>query len=109
MEFLASIAVMGAALLAVFIGFCIVATLWMEGYGDASPVLIERLLRSQGDEVARLALATGDRAFAQAIRRCARCTEAAQCRAWLHSGAREGYQAFCPNAGFVHRMKLLST
>lgn len=108
MELLGSIAVMAAGVLAVFIGFCIVATLWSEGFGDSSPVLLEEMLRRQGDDVARLALASGDRNFAHAVRQCTRCSEAAQCRAWLHSGARDGYQTFCPNAGFVHRMKLLS-
>ena len=109
MELLGSIAAMAAGVLAVFIGFCIVVTLWSEGFGDSSPVLLEKMLRRQGDDVARLALASGDRRFAQAVRQCTRCSEAAQCRAWLHSGAREGYQAFCPNAAFVHRMTLLSS
>ena len=109
MELLGSMAIMGATLLALFIGFCIVAVLWSEGFGDSSPVLLERMLRRQGDDVARLALATGDRSFAQALRQCERCGQAAQCRAWLHSGARDGYQTFCPNAGFVHRMTLLSS
>jgi len=94
MELLASIAAMGAALRAVF--------------GDASPVLLEQVLRRQGDDVARRAVVSGDRNFADAIRQCTRCTQAAQCRAWLYSGAHDGYQSFCPNAGFVHRMKVLT-
>ena len=109
MELLGSIAVMAATLLAIFIGFCILASLWSEGFGDSSPVLLEQMLRRQGDEVARCALASGDRHFARAIRRCSQCAKAAQCRAWLHSGAREGYQTFCPNAGLVQRMTMLAT
>jgi hypothetical protein len=108
MELLASIAIAGAALLALFILGCIVVTLWKAGFGDSPEVLLERVLRSQGDRVAYLALAGGERAFAQAVRQCTRCSEAAQCRAWLCSGAREGYQSFCPNAGFVQRMKVLA-
>lgn len=109
MELLAAIAVMAAAVLALFIGCCIAVTLWNEGFGDSAPVLLEEMLRRQGDGVARLVLSSGGRDFAVALRQCTRCSEAAQCRAWLHSGAREGYQSFCPNAGFVSRMKLVAT
>lgn len=109
MELLGTIAVMGAVLLALIIGACIVLTLWNEGFGDTSPVLLENMLRRQGDEVARRALVAGDRNFATAMGQCTRCTEAAQCRAWLQSGASDGYQSFCPNAGFVQRMKLLAS
>ena len=108
MELLSSIAIIGAAALAVFIGACIVIALWNEGFGDASPVLLEEMLRRQGDDVARRALTSADRNFAIAVGQCTRCTEAAQCRAWLHSGAADGYQAFCPNAGYVHRMKVIA-
>lgn len=31
------------------------------------------------------------------IRTCALCSSRDDCRRWLQSGAREGYQAFCPN------------
>lgn len=79
-----------------------------QGYGDGRPVLIERMLRRQGDAVAQQALASGSHEFAVAVRRCAECGEAAQCRAWLASGARDGYQWFCPNAGYVQRMQRLT-
>jgi len=39
------------------------------------------------------------------VQRCLACTEAAQCQAWLWSGARDGYQPFCPNAAFIERMR----
>lgn len=109
MELAVSIAVMGAGLLALFIGAGIVITLWNRGLDDSSPVLLEQMLRRQGDETARLALASADRNFAFALRQCARCSQAAQCRAWLTSGARDGYQTFCPNSGYVQRMKLLAS
>jgi len=109
MELAALIAALGGGLLVLLIATCIVLTLWSQGFGDASPVLLGEMLRRQGDEVARLALASGDRSFAVALRQCTRCNEAAQCRAWLYSGAREGYQTFCPNAGYVHRVKMLAT
>lgn len=108
MELLSSIAVAGATLLGLFIVGCIVITLVKAGADGSPEVLLERVLRRQGPQVAHLALATGDRAFGHALRQCTRCSEGAQCRAWLASGARDGYQSFCPNAGFVRRMKLLA-
>jgi hypothetical protein len=108
MELLSSIAVAGATLLGLLIVGCIVITLVKAGAGESPEVLLERALRRQGPQVAHLALATGDAAFGHAIRQCTRCTESPQCRAWLSSGARDGYQSFCPNAGFIRRMKLLA-
>lgn len=108
MELLSSIAIMSGSLLALFIGACVVVLLWQQGFGDASPVLLERMLRRQGDNVARLALASGDRSFAVAVSQCTRCQQAAQCRAWLASGARDGYDTFCPNARYVQHMKILA-
>ena len=109
MELLSLIAAMGASLLALFIGACIVVILWNQGFGDSTAVLLEQMLRRQGDDVARLALASGDRGFAVALRQCTRCSQTAQCRAWLYSDAREGYDTFCPNAAYVHRMKVLAS
>lgn len=109
MELLGSIAVMGAGLITLFIAACIVLALWRESQGDSAPVLLEQLLRRQGDDVARRALASGSNDFALAVRQCLNCSRAAQCRAWLYSGAADGYQSFCPNAGFVQRIKRLAT
>lgn len=100
---------MGASLLALVIGASIVMTLWNQGFGDSTALLLEQMLRRQGDDVARMALASGDRGFAVALRQCIRCSHTAQCRAWLCSGAREGYDTFCPNAGYLHRMKVRAT
>lgn len=108
MDLLSSMAV-SLTLLALLIGAGVLLTLWKQGFGDSSPVLLERMLRRQGDKVARLALASGDRSFAIAVRQCTRCQQAAQCRAWLTSGAREGFEMFCPNARYVQHMKVLAS
>jgi hypothetical protein len=42
------------------------------------------------------------------VRRCVGCAEAARCRSWLDAGRREGYDAFCPNAGYVERIAALA-
>ena len=104
MEFLSLIAAMGGTLLALIIIVTVLLALW-PGNAVEKPVLLERVLRRQGDDVAYRALASGSNDFAVAVRRCLQCTEAAQCRAWLSSGARQGYEWFCPNAGYVDRMK----
>lgn len=108
MELFSSMAV-SLVFLALFVGAAVALSLWQQGFGDSSPVLLERMLRRQGDNVARLALGSGDRSFAVAVRQCTRCQEAAQCRAWLTSGAREGYDTFCPNARYVQHMKVLAS
>lgn len=90
-----------AGLIAVLIVALAVHLLVRQGYGDQRPVLLERMLRRQSDAGAQQALASGSHQFAVAVRRCVDCSEAAQCRAWLASGAREGYQSFCPNTEYV--------
>jgi hypothetical protein len=72
---------------------------------SAAPLLLEQALRRQGDRVAHRAIASGSHDFAVAVKSCLACNQAAQCRAWLSSGARDGYQHFCPNAGYIERMK----
>ena len=74
---------------------------------SASLYLYE-MLRSQGDGVARLAIASGGRSFALAVRQCLRCPNTARCREWLDAGRREGYGEFCGNAGYVLRMRGLA-
>ena len=104
MELLTTIAIFSSGLL----GLLVVALFIFAIFGppdNAKPLLLERALRRQGDDVARRAIGSGSRDFAVAVQHCLACNEAAQCRAWLSSGAHYGYQHFCPNAGFIERMK----
>jgi hypothetical protein len=102
MEPLASIAALSSALLVVLVIAVLLLGLWLPpSSDDAAP--LDRLLRRQGDRVAARALMRRD--YAAALLRCDTCGEAMQCRAWMQSGARDGYQHFCPNAAFVERMK----
>lgn len=109
MDFLASVAIAGTIAIVAFASLCIVLALWREGFGDERPLLIDRMLRRQGERVAHRAIAASGGDFAVAVRQCIQCQEAAQCRAWLWSGATEGYDSFCPNAGFIQRAKRLSS
>jgi hypothetical protein len=45
------------------------------------------------------------RPLAMALRRCALCPSVEECRHWLASGAREGFDAFCPNARYIRRLE----
>src|ERR671922_754271 len=104
MELLALVAAISGTALGVLIAVIVVLALWSQD-GAGKPLLLEQVLRRQDDRVAHRALASGGRDFAAAVQRCLACSEAAQCRAWLSSGARHGYQSFCPNAGYIERMK----
>jgi hypothetical protein len=73
------------------------------------PVLLGELLRRQGAEVLYMAITGGGHGFRIALRRCGRCPAFERCREFLASGAREGYEEFCPIAGLVHRAKALAS
>ena len=106
MDILPILAAYGTAALTVVI---LVAGLLAAWHGSGGSVLIEKVLRRQSDGAACRALASGSRDFAVAVQRCLSCTQGAQCRAWLASGAREGYETFCPNARYVRGMKELDS
>ena len=107
MDFLASVAIASAVAIASFIAVCVVLA-WRHGLGDERPVLIEDMLRRQGERVAYLALAAGGHDFAVAVRQCIQCKQAGRCSAWLATGAVDGFESFCPNAGFIQRTKRIS-
>lgn len=103
MDLLESVAFLGGAVFAVIVVAAIVMALWNR-VAD-SPVLLYTMLRRQGDDVARLATTTGGRDFALAVNRCVRCSATARCRAFLDSGRRDGFEAFCGNANYVSNMR----
>ncbi len=107
MDFLASVALASAIAIASFTAVCVVLA-WRHGIGDERPVLIENMLRRQGDRVAYLAVAAGGHDFAVAVKQCVACRQVARCSAWLASGAVDGFESFCPNAGFIQRTKRIS-
>ena len=108
MDLLTVLAAYGGGVLALFILGAAFLALWRLDDGRPS-LLLERMLRRQSDAAATHALGSGSRQFAVAVRRCLSCHQAAQCHAWLASGAKQGYETFCPNAGYVERMKKLAS
>ena len=77
--------------------------LW-RGTPDGQVLLYEMLAR-QGGDVARTALASGSRDFAVAVKQCLSCPATVRCRAWLDSGKRQGFEAFCANTGYVASLR----
>ena len=106
MDFLESVAILGGALLAVITVAAVVAAEWRNI--PEGPVPLYEMLRRQGDDAAGLALASGSRDFAVALKRCVGCSAREECRSWLDSGRREGFDRFCPNAGYVSAMSGLA-
>jgi len=102
MEPLLSVAAISSALFIVLVIAVLLLGLWLPA-SSLSTIPLEQLLRRQGDRIAARALMRRD--YAAALHRCNTCSQAAQCRAWILTDARDGYQHFCPNAAFVDHMK----
>ena len=104
MELLALVAAISGTAFGILIVVVALLALFARDDG-ARPLLLGLALQRQGVGVAHRALSSGSREFAVAVQRCLACSEAARCRAWLASGAGDGYPAFCPNGPYIERMK----
>ncbi len=105
--FLEWITLLGASALGALIVLVVAMSLF-RALSEERQILFGELLKRQGAAVLRAALAPGAREFALAVRQCARCDARERCRSWLDSGSAAGYEAFCPNSGYVARLKLLT-
>lgn len=72
---------------------------------DNEPLLLGEMLSRTGADVRRLASEAAALDRSLAAYRCLGCQRSVECRRWLGSGARDGYQAFCPNAAFIDSVK----
>ena len=107
-ELLEAIAFFSVAVLAVLLLGIAFAGFWTAA-ADAKPLLLGEVLDHAGSDLLHAAILGADgRGFGTAVKRCANCTAQTRCRDWLTSGAHEGYEAFCPNSGFVARVKWLA-
>ena len=105
---LSSIAFMAAgALVLVLFVYIAVASLW-ELRREPAPAVLGAMLARQGIGWGRLTAAGALRDFSLGVRRCDGCNAKAECREWLASRRREGYETFCPNAAFIERMKVFA-
>ena len=106
MSLIESIAILGGTFLLVFLVGAVVMAQW-RGL-PAGPLPLYEILVRQSPRAAGMALASGGRDFALAVRQCVTCKARTQCRAWLDSGRRDGFEEFCANEGYVSRMRTLA-
>ncbi len=102
MSSLQTYAVLGLGILVfgVFL-YALVSSAWRMLHTEGG-LRLEQVLGRRGAELA-VAGAQGPCDAAVAARRCAACADKALCDAWLASGRRDGFEAFCPNAYFIGR------
>ncbi len=98
------IAFFGATALGVGIVVLAALALWRE-MSDERPLLLADLLAFQGIDIGDHVKGTGAGEFALAARKCVDCNVRGECEAWLAGRYAGGYEAFCPNAGYVARLK----
>lgn len=98
------IALFGATALGTGILVLAALALW-RAMTDERPLLLAEVLRLAGVDMAAHVTGTGAREFALAARRCMDCGVRGECEAWLGKPAAQSYEAFCPNAGYVARLK----
>ena len=96
----------GAVLIAVVaVAARAVWLMWRAAMIEQRPVLMHRMLQRQGVTIAGVEdYATLEQAC-HAARRCVVCRDAEACKVWLEGGKSEGYEAFCPNLGFIQQLK----
>jgi len=109
MDFMETVAYLGAAVVFAIALAAIFLAYWRRAEAYDAPVLLYPMLRRQGRDVARLAVASGGRDFALAVHRCLRCGATARCGEWLESGDRDGFDSFCANAGYVSHVSRLAS
>ena len=77
---------------------------WRRAMSVQRPLLLGEMLMRQGPDLSELSSLRG-RELGRAVRRCMLCGSAERCSSWLQQGGREGFEAFCPNAGFIGELK----
>lgn len=97
----AILAILGLAAFAVV--WALVAG-WRRAMRVQRPLLLGAMLMRQGPNLSQLSSLHG-RELGRAVRRCMLCGSAERCSSWLQQGGREGFDAFCPNAGYIEELK----
>jgi hypothetical protein len=92
----------------VLIGVLLVSVsviMWRRALGDDRPLLLGTMLRRQGADVPDPITRSAGHDYSVAVRRCLNCAVSASCGKWLEEGRKEGYEEFCPNAGYIEGLK----
>ncbi len=103
-SFAGSVLLASMLVAAAMLGYGLIVS-WMRVLRREEPLLIGRMMQRVGIAPAELRSAPLDHEMALASRRCVLCAAQQDCAAWLDSGAREGYDKFCPNAGLLQSIK----
>jgi hypothetical protein len=101
---LESLAVLGATALAFVIVALAAIGLW-RAVCDERPLLLAEVLAFEGIDMGEHVTGAGARQFALAASKCMRCGAREPCEGWLAGRHAGGYEAFCPNARYVDRLK----
>jgi hypothetical protein len=101
---LESIAVLGATALALGIAAIAALGLW-RAMNDERPLLLSDLLAFEAIDMGEHATDAGVRQFALAAKICMQCDARDRCEAWLAGREPGGYEAFCPNAEYIERLR----
>ena len=78
---------------------------WRRVWSMEGPLPLDEMLARNGVKVPGDITPGTAYELAQAARRCAGCAAGTTCRTWLDSGARSGFDEFCPNYAFIERAR----
>ena len=95
---IAFLAVLAGALACLFIAG------WRRILKADRPLPLGEMMLRHGAHLPQVGNLAG-RELGRAVRRCLSCGSAERCRTWLAEDRNQGYEAFCPNAGFIEELK----
>lgn len=103
-------AIAGVLVAAALVALAMVAgravwVMWRGAMIEERPLLMHRMLQSQGVTIAGVADPATLQQACHAARRCVACRDVEACRDWLESGKTAGYEAFCPNCEFIEGLR----
>lgn len=95
------------SILALVLGFGVYAAvvLGRRMLHDEGPLRLNEVLRRHGLGFPDLGTHGAAYEAALAVRRCVACSRKADCDRWLAAGGGDGFEAFCPNAGYIARLQ----
>ena len=100
-----TMAVYAPVVLVVVLALCAAFVMERRGWIAERELPIDAVLRRQGILLDELWTPAASRELSSAVQRCANCAVQGACRAWLDAGRRDGFEEFCPNAGFIRRAR----
>ena len=87
------------------LGLLAVSAAWRRALREGGRLRLAEMMHRHGLDLAGAMMHAPSYDLAQATRRCVGCARKVECDRWLASGKRGGYEAFCPNAALIERLK----